>query len=186
MNSKNICTPVSTHLVLSLNILLTITILFTFLTVFYIKYIYQVESSSFNHEIKNILASNLKKVLEQSNKANNNVKKILNQIQPILKTYKKIYSNPNTLAETNNNWLKKIAIFVSISLFVSFIIITFILKSTCSKCISLGHIIQENIILFVFVGIFEFWFFTNIASKYIPSPPSLMYKSAIESIKKYL
>ncbi len=45
------------------------------------------------------------------------------------------------------------------------------------------HLIIENVITFIFVGIIEFAFFLKIAIKFIPAPPSLIFKSLLSSIK---
>jgi hypothetical protein len=42
----------------------------------------------------------------------------------------------------------------------------------------------ENILTFIFVGIIEFVFFTNVAMKYIPSEPSLIFKSLLNGLNK--
>ena len=48
----------------------------------------------------------------------------------------------------------------------------------------IGHVFMENILTFTFVGMIEIMFFIKIASKYIPAPPSLVYKAFLESMKK--
>lgn len=48
------------------------------------------------------------------------------------------------------------------------------------------HIVMENIVTFVFVGMIELWFFLNVASQFIPAPPSLIFVSLFTSIKKIL
>jgi hypothetical protein len=50
----------------------------------------------------------------------------------------------------------------------------------------LYQLILENVITFIFVGIIEFMFFLFIAIKFIPAPPSLIFKSLLSSIKSQL
>ena len=38
--------------------------------------------------------------------------------------------------------------------------------------INIGYILLENIILFIFVGSFEYYFFTHFVTKYVPLLPS--------------
>lgn len=45
------------------------------------------------------------------------------------------------------------------------------------------HIFLENIITFIFVGIVEVIFFLNIALKFVPAPPSLIFTSLLSAIK---
>jgi hypothetical protein len=46
-----------------------------------------------------------------------------------------------------------------------------------------GELLLENIITFLFVGIVEVIFFLNIALKYVPLPPSLIFTSFIDALK---
>jgi hypothetical protein len=48
------------------------------------------------------------------------------------------------------------------------------------------HIVMENLVTFIFVGMIELWFFLNVASQFIPAPPSLIFVSLFTSIKKIL
>ena len=47
----------------------------------------------------------------------------------------------------------------------------------------LKHILLENVLTFIFVGIIEIIFFLNIALKFIPAPPSLIFTSLIDNLK---
>jgi hypothetical protein len=48
----------------------------------------------------------------------------------------------------------------------------------------LYYVLLENIITFIFVGIIEVVFFLNVALKFVPSPPSLIFTSIIDNLKK--
>jgi hypothetical protein len=101
--------------------------------------------------------------------------------------YLNLFSNNNITRERVNNQL-----FTEIKI-INFLLILFLIifvgtlyfadKLTMTE---FGHILLENIITFIFVGIVEIIFFLNIALKFIPVPPSLIFKSLIESLKKNL
>ena len=52
--------------------------------------------------------------------------------------------------------------------------------------IEFKHILIENTIIFTFIGIAEFIFFTTVAYKYVPASPAFMMASAIDSVKNQL
>jgi hypothetical protein len=54
----------------------------------------------------------------------------------------------------------------------------------CKHSVPFGRLILKNIIIFIFVGAIEYIFFTNIAMKYIPSPPTLLVKTLITALQK--
>ena len=57
------------------------------------------------------------------------------------------------------------------------------LTNTLSKS-TIGHIIIENILTFICVGGFEYYLFVNVITKYVATPPELLYTSFINSLKK--
>jgi hypothetical protein len=63
------------------------------------------------------------------------------------------------------------------------VIIVAILTFSCSKCIPVNKIVLINLITFACVGIIEYLFFTNVAIKYVPTPPSTLVKSFYKNIK---
>ena len=70
-----------------------------------------------------------------------------------------------------------------------FILVFFIFISLVTNTLTFSDIKDtfiENIVTFIFVGVIEFWFFTNVASKFIPAPPSILFTSLLNSLKKYL
>jgi len=48
---------------------------------------------------------------------------------------------------------------------------------TSSYCQVLTKLTIELVIIFAFVGYIEYWFFTNVAFKYIPVKPDLLTKT---------
>jgi hypothetical protein len=63
-------------------------------------------------------------------------------------------------------------------------VIISVLYLTCNKCTGVVGILKENIITFMFVGLVEYLFFTQIAFKYIPAPPSTMVSTLVNAFKE--
>ena len=101
--------------------------------------------------------------------------------------YINIFKQKETFRETvNENLFTQIKLF---NLLLIIFLISFIGISLLTNTLNISDVIgifTENIITFIFVGIIEVWFFLNVASKYIPTPPSLLYTSALSSLQKLL
>jgi hypothetical protein len=92
----------------------------------------------------------------------------------------------NNIIRINNNNIIFFSFVIPICLFV--ITTTFLIsfKYNLYDDINVSSIIIENILTFVCVGIVEYWFFTTYAFNYNPSPNSVLYNSAITTIKQIL
>lgn len=99
---------------------------------------------------------------------------------------KKNLKNKDKYTEENNNWVKKSILVFNIFAFIIVTLTILILTKQCNTCIDIRDIIKTNLITFVFIAIVEYLFFYNVASKYIPTKPSLFIKSAIERLKNNL
>ena len=82
------------------------------------------------------------------------------------------YSQPAEATTVNNKWVRNLIIYTIVALFVLLITIVLIIKFRCGYDIHLIRIIIINLIIFTFVGIIEYLFFTNIIVKYVPVKPS--------------
>jgi hypothetical protein len=49
-----------------------------------------------------------------------------------------------------------------------------------------SHIFLENIITFILVGGIELWFFMNVAFKFVPAPPSIIFTSLFKFLNETL
>jgi hypothetical protein len=86
----------------------------------------------------------------------------------------------------HNNGLTRLGVYMIAGIFVAWLLLYYFLKIVMRYDLGLREIILENIIIFSFVGVFEVYFFLNLASKYIPSPTSAAGTSAIDRLKKRL
>ena len=94
------------------------------------------------------------------------------------------YDKPDATTESENSMPILGALIVLLSLTGGLIAIWAVLKYSCNKCIPLGRIIFENIVLFGCIGIIEILFFNFIASKYVPTLPSYFVNETLESMKR--
>jgi len=98
--------------------------------------------------------------------------------------YLKLFSNEDrTRLRVNNELFDKIKI--ANILIIGFVVIisTLFIYNNIVSFEEFKHILLDNVVTFTFVGIVEVLFFLNIALKFIPAPPSLIFTSFIESMK---
>jgi hypothetical protein len=167
---------------LAINVLIHVIILFSFLCVFFFAYVSKIEGKAFQDELGNMIEQDLGKILNENQDVNIEIKKFT----PLLKRLQTLYDKPDRFTQERNKMLKIIAMVIIGGLFVLLGAIFFTVKFDCHKNIDIKPIIFENIILFIFVGITEYIFFTNIAIKYIPTKPSLLVNTMINTLKEQL
>jgi len=162
-----------------INLLLHSLILFTFLTLFFIFFISKVSKKAFNNEIGHQIDNALNKVVPKlkENKMFNLIKDNIN-IKSLLDRYK----DADKKVQKKNNSLIKNLVIVNIVLWICFILFVRHITSIRND-IDLLTIIGENLIVFSFVGIAEYYFFTRIALKFIPVEPSFISKQFLEELK---
>lgn len=182
---------------LIINIILHVLILFSFLTILYFAVIAPLEQKSFEDEIKNQIKSSLTKQLNDFKDNSEYTKQMCDIINTkitdekgneVLVTDQIInnLSNKSPVITEHNKWITGTAIAIISILMIGVIIYVNTLSSTCCKQMNIGYIIKENIITFIFVGIVEYLFFTQIAFKYVPAPPSTLVNSLINNFKDSL
>ena len=98
--------------------------------------------------------------------------------------YLKLFSNEDrTRLRVNNQLFDKIKIANILIVGFTIIISTLFIYNNIVSFDDFKHILVDNVVTFTFVGIVEVLFFLNIALKFIPAPPSLIFTSFIESMK---
>jgi hypothetical protein len=100
----------------------------------------------------------------------------------IIKNYIKEYSSPNFLIKQHNDDIYTYGYAIILFLTLTTIILCCVFKYFYPTDINLSKLIIENSITFIFIGIGEYWFFTNYALKFIPAAPSLLSNTAIDTI----
>jgi hypothetical protein len=146
-------------------------------------------------DVKNIM-NNLKilvpKFTELSNKNMINqdtINSITNKIKNNFSYdyYVNIFSKQDPTRKQLNDYVFFYTNIINAVLILTIILFGFYLRKTNSMGMDeMKLIFFENILTFVCVGVVEYLFFTKIALKFIPAPPSTMYRSFVNSLKKHL
>lgn len=166
----------------AMNVLLHCILLFTFLSLFFFLYISKVEEGVFQSEVGNLIDDSIK-----SSVLNNpQTQQLLKPLIPVLKRYEKIYETDTDFTKERNRSIQFTAGFVIIFLVGILITIIATLYVGCNHELEIKGILLENIVIFMFVGIIEYIFFTKIAVHFIPVVPSLMVTTVINKLKEQL
>ncbi len=143
---------------------LHIFLLFCFLTIFFWAIISKTEERSLNKEINSGIDDGLK-----------NIKISKSLLEPnTLSFLEKFYEGKDSTVTRNNNHLFTFNIAFIFCILIGFILCIFVRYFLCGKSINWLEIIGENILILLFVGGIEYYFFMNIASKYVPVMPSYL------------
>jgi len=172
--------PKSISLIIS--ILLHILILLVIISTFYFLFIAKVAKKSFQNEIKHAVDDNLIPSIRKSD-TNGQIKKILKDSN--LETIKEHFKLQSDVTNLQNDWLLKTNYGVIIGILLLLIVSVFILYFSCGK-VPYITILLENTVLFCFIAVVEVVFFLYIGSKFIPTKPSLLMKTFVESLEKNL
>jgi uncharacterized membrane protein len=161
-----------------LNITIHIIILFSFLSLFFFLYVSKVEQDAFKSEIGNLIEENMYTILEDHK---DTIKPMITNANEALIVLKNEYAQPESVTSKQNSFVKFTAGFTILMLLGICISITLTLMVDCKKKVPLWPILLENTITFLLVGVIEFLFFTKIAVKYVPAPPTLMLKTIFQT-----
>lgn len=146
------------------SVYLHVFLLFCFLTIFFWTVISKTEAKTLNKEIVSGVTKGLKNV------------RISNQIfTPGAQKYLDRYyeGQDSTVARNNKNLLQFNIAFI-VMLLIGFFACIFVRYIFCGRSINWLEVIGENIIILLLVGGIEYYFFMNIASKYVPVMPSYL------------
>ena len=169
-----------------LNIALHITFLFTILGSLFIIYISNIASTELNNHLIDIIDNYFNKHSKSLTNYNQSFYNhyYINNNSIDYNYYNQIYSQPEITRTLVNHQVTKKIINVNILLVIITILLTIILLITKNiNYTDIKQLLFENIISFSIVGIIEFLFFTKIALKYVPAPPSLLLNSLITNLK---
>lgn len=165
-----------------INAYLHIFILFLFLSVFFMIYVTKLIKSAFDNEMSGLISSSMKQRIDTlSDEQYANLLKV-RDILPI-DGLVRVYSGESPAVTLNNQWLFEMIITLNVIMFI-ILVLSIYLRKSADQCLPFGEILLKNIIIFAFVGVVEYMFFTHIAFQYIPVNPSVMIDSFISSIKK--
>ena len=170
--------------VTSLNVLIHVIILFTFLAGLFFLYISKIEASAFQSELGDVIEKSVVKLLDTHPKVVGIVEKP--ETKKVLTALIPLYDKPDRYIYERNVTVKFLAMFTVLTLFAIILSIVLTEKLDCKKDIGLKHIVMENVVIFICIGIVEYMFFTKVAMKFVPTPPSLLSDTIISAIKTNL
>jgi len=180
-NTDLLVVDIFVHVIILLGILLS----------FFVLVISKLETKELTGQITNQIDTNLPKLYNDINKSSPNnafqtLVKSLNKggDKSILSVMERYYDKPDAATESENSMPILGALIVLLSLTGGLFAVWAVLKYSCNKCIPLGGIIFENIVLFGCIGVIEILFFNFIASKYVPTLPSYFVNETLESMKR--
>tara|TARA_B100001093_G_C26856077_1_gene1027475 strand:- start:3440 stop:3940 length:501 start_codon:yes stop_codon:yes gene_type:complete len=155
------------------SIYLHVFLLFCFLSIFFWLIISKSEKKSINDEISKGIESGFKDI-----KISNRL--LTSEVEKYLEAY---YQGQDITVKKNNNILLIFNIaFISIFL-IGFLLAVFVRYKLCNDNFNILEVFGENILILIFVGGIEYYFFMNIASKYIPIKPSYLPSIVEKKIK---
>ena len=146
------------------SVYLHVFLLFCFLTIFFWTVISKTEAKSLNREITNGIGQGLKNVHISDKLFDKSEQEYMRQY----------YKGKDSTVTRNNTHLLQFNIAFIVMLLIGFLASIFVRYALCGKNINWFEVIGENIIILLLVGGIEYYFFMNIASKYVPVMPSYL------------
>jgi hypothetical protein len=167
---------------LIVDIFVHVIILLSILLIFFVYIIAPLETKELTQQIKSQIDTNIPILLEKGGPGLHTALVGIDKSQ-VFDTMIDYYDRPDEANVYRNRTPILSAIIVLISLSMGFLAIWAVLKVSCRKRIPVGQILLENILLFGFIGIIEYVFFQEIATKYIPTKPSFLIDQTLQSLK---
>jgi len=164
------------------NAIVHVFILLTIISAFFFVYVSQLARNKFHDELSDVVNDNLEPALQKADK-DQQIKKILQSLGPNLSQAAQYFTQEDEASRIQNKWLMQATIGIIIALVLTTIIVLILLKLFCQK-IPFSVILRENAILFALIGAVEVVFFLLIAKNFIPTKPSLVMQTVIQSLKK--
>jgi len=182
--NAGICKRKETTVNFGVNILTHCTFLLAIIGSVFFLFTEKIMSNAINNQIIDLATSSIDDFYAESTPDRQaSIRLALKQAN--LETVKKIYSSPSEDRVINNTWVEKLVYIIVGLLILVVIIAVLVAKAQCGS-ISIIEILSENIIIFAFVGVVEFMFFTKIIIKYIPGYPATLSNIFLDQLKAYV
>ena len=182
---SQVCIPNKYLVELGTNTIVHITILFLILGLFFRFYVSKIVKSALESELEHLIHENISGSLHKNLTTEQQEKLNIIATSEGIEKINKYYDRPDKTVQNHNNWLFRDMFTITGILFALSILIILTSYMLCNK-INVGHMLLENVLIFIGIGLVEFGFFTLVATKYVPAPPSLMVTSILESLDKSL
>ena len=168
----------------TLNISLHVLILFSFLTIFFFAFISHLEQKSVDDALTGAINGQVGQLLDGLDKyAPSNIKidwKVLNNAAEKIQ---KDAADTLPAVKKNHRTLLIVGISMIVGLFTLFSGLYVYFGVYKGMDINWKRVLLENLIVFSFVGLIEYLFFTKVAIKYVPVTPDLLSKAVLDRVK---
>lgn len=95
-------------------------------------------------------------------------------------------AQPDPMVANNNRWAFRSMEMTAVTMAVLAIAVILSIRYTSERCIGLRELLMADLAVFGGVGIIEYLFFTHIALKYVPAPPSDLSRAFVTALKQDL
>ena len=160
------------------DVLIHVIILFSFLSIFFFMYISKLESDAFKNELGDMISKQVNSLLDKNPDI-----KTTPEMSMIIRRFMEKYNTETRGTLERNIMLKFLAVFTVLVLLGIVLTIVLTVSLECHEKINITSIVLQNVVVFIFIGIVEYMFFTNVAAKYIPVMPSLMSTTILNTLK---
>ncbi len=165
---------------LTLNTILHVALLFLIISLFFFVYVSKLSEHILNNEINGNISAKLRPMLQKMNEDSKNNLYLATRNIPYA-TLNDLYSQPYQSNLDNNEWLKIVVIIINIALFI-IVFLLIIIPFNFGSNVPIGKILEENLVVFLCVGIIELSFFYYVAQRFVPAPPSALVMSLQNSL----
>jgi len=170
-----------------LSVILNVFLTFTVLSALYIFYTSRVETPAYETEIGSKVDTKIGIYLDEANASSQGeVAKTLKLFFQSNPNAQKIIESPTkNISKESNRWL-----FTSMYIVIGFLAFILFFFIAMSKLIAENHLVfwkkvLWTLLIFMFVGVVEAIFFSTVAKKFVPTPPSTVVISIIDTLKKW-
>ena len=168
----------------TLNISLHVLILFSFLTIFFFAFISHLEQKSVDDALTGAINGQVGELLNNIDKyAPSNIKIQWKTLNDIAENIQRDAVGALPEVKKNHRTLLIIGVSMIVGLFALFSALYVYFGVFKGMQIGWKRILIENLIVFGFVGIIEYLFFTKVAIKYVPVTPDLLSKTILDRVK---
>lgn len=166
---------------LVVNLLLHVTILWVFLTVFFFYYIARLTESHVNDELQTVMTDQTAQLLASLDAQDTRGQLPWARIESVAQRLARESAQPSQRVQENNATLYHETLCTAFALGLTLVLLTlyFLLRRVDVK---VGWLLLENVVIFSCVGVVELYFFTQIASQYVPIYPDEALKAATSSL----
>jgi len=166
-----------------INISIHVLILATFLTCFFFFYIAKIQRSTINDKMGQAIHTGLGDFLSDLADKDRYGTIQWDRVGDVAGFLKQRYAGSDQIVENNNQQLAQNTVVILVFMFTLIVLAVIFLRSHQYQ-IPIKPILVENAIVFTFVGMVEYFFFTRVATKYVPVKPDFLQKTLLTRLKR--